>query len=213
MLGMIHSITRPEVFEREQSASFWFDVGANFPMGSFQNRQWTNGFSLQLGHKVWHSGGLLNVDGVLGFFLNEDSRFNEAQSRAYYDAGGTLTTGGPVESHRHLLVPFSVELKLEGQNPALSPFVSLGPSLNWARETTAWQDSTLVLPVIYVSDDWPADEVASIPTPGALSTQAVKNVTKIHPGYAARAGFRVGQGALLQGGVRLNCRTQAGAVQ
>jgi len=190
MMGMVHSITRPEIREYEQSARFWFDIGANFPMATFQDRQWTNGFSLQVGSRFWSSGGIFNVDGVLGVFMNEDSRFNELETERFYAAGAGLTNGGPVESHRHLLVPFSVELNLEGQDPAFSPFFAIGPSINWSRETAVWQDSTQHIQDIRFIDEWPTDDYLSVPNPGALSAHSVKNITKIHPGYAARGGIR-----------------------
>jgi hypothetical protein len=190
MLGMIHSITRPEVRELEMAPTFWFDIGANFPMATFQDRQWTNGFSLQVGSRFWSSGGLFNVDGVLGVFLNEDSRFNEGQTQDFYYAGPSLSNGGPVESHKHLLVPFSVELNLEGTNPDFSPFGSIGPSINWSRETTVWQDSTLITQEQFFIDNWPTDDYGYLPHPGALTAHSAKNITKFHPGYAARAGLR-----------------------
>lgn len=190
MMGMVHSITRAEIREYEQSARFWFDIGANFPTGSFEERNWTNGFSLQVGSRFWSSGGIFNVDGVFGVFMNEDSRFNEMETERFYAAGPGISNGGPVEGHRHLLVPFSVELKLEGQNPSFSPFFSVGPSINWSRETAVWQDSTRFLQDLQFIDDWPADDYIPSPRPGALSAHSVKNITKIHPGYAARGGIR-----------------------
>ncbi len=188
MLGMLGSVARQDSMRGTLHPTFWLDIGAAIPVSSFQDRDWTNGFVLQLGHEIWTSG-IIGVDGRLGFFFNENSSFNEAQTDSYYSAGPGFA-GTPVVSQRHLLVPFSVEVKLEGTNPSFSPFVAAGPSINWSRETTAYQDSTIVLPVAIIGDDWPTDDPGFIPTPGALTAHSVKNNTKIHPGYGARGGIR-----------------------
>lgn len=189
VLGMVESVALQDYALGKLKPTFWFDIGTSLPTGTFSDRNWTNGFALQIGSEFWSSG-LFGVDGRLGVFLNEDSRFNEAQSDSFYSAPGGISNGGPVVSRRHLLAPFSVEFKLDTQRAGLSPFISFGPSINWSRESTAYQDSSAMTYIIYVDDGWPTDETVASPQPGALTAHSVKNVTKIHPGYGGTAGFR-----------------------
>jgi hypothetical protein len=188
MIGMVEAVTRTDPVTGPLKPTFWFDIGAALPTGSFNQRQWTNGFALQMASEFWSSG-MFAVDGRLGAFFNEASRYNEAQTDSFYNAGPGYA-GGPLASQRHLLVPFSIEFKVESKNPDLAPFISFGPSINWARESTAYQDSTQIATILYVGDNWPTDEKDSEPPTYALSAQSVKNNTKINPGYAGTLGTR-----------------------
>ena len=112
MMGMLHSVASQDPTYSSAKPTFWLDIGAGMPVGTFEERGWTNGFILQLGHEFWSSG-LFGINGQLGFFFNEDSRFNERRAEARARQSGA----GPLHRRRpgHQLGPG--ELGLAGLHP------------------------------------------------------------------------------------------------
>jgi len=176
--------------EPASSPRHWIDIGVAIPVGSFADRPFEPGMLLRWSERVWQEGPFSLV-GSAGVLFNDDSRFNETSIDASY-AGG-FDSFLPINSHRHLAVPFAVELHLEpASEEAWSPFVALGPAVQYTHEVLGrqqWTSITLVDATILAV---PVEEGA----PPVPLLDQVLTKTHFHPGAQGRAGirFKVGHG-------------------